>query len=298
MRPARLKAPQDRNHVMDKSVAAREIMLLGALGELRAAAAKAGIETVPLKGAALLELGIYQPGERGMSDVDLLVRPRDLAGLEKTLAGLGYKPMANSADAWYKPGFGSAPPAIIDVHTGLWHIKNTDELFNWGLEAGPGSLELNLADLFLHAAAHPLLHHGELTPRALQDCARIAARAPGDGGKFWNAVARKAGIYGLRPVVWPAVRRLAAGPAAVPESALAALKPRGLEKIKAALFERAAVKHSAPLEYLLPALQFPGLALKYVLPEKRFMLRRYGGANLGLYLLRPLRLLWSVLRRP
>jgi hypothetical protein len=282
---------------MDKDTAAREIMLLGALGEVRAAAAQAGIETVPLKGAALLELGIYRPGERGMTDVDLLARPRDLDRLEQVLEKLGYRPMPNSADAWYKPGFGSAPPAIIDVHTGLWHIKNTDELFDWGLEAGPENLELNLADLFLHAAAHPLLHHGELTPRALEDCARIAAAAPGDGARFWNSVARKAGVYGLRPVVWPVLRRLAAGPAAVPQRELAALAPRGLEKIKAALFERAAVKHSVPLEYLLPALQRPGLIVKYAVPEKRFMLRRYGAASLGLYLLRPLRLAWSILRR-
>lgn len=282
---------------MDKAIAAREIMLLGALGEVRGAAGKAGIETVPLKGAAMLELGICQPGERGMTDVDLLVRPKDLELLEKVLAALGYQPMPNSADAWYRPGFASAPPAIIDVHTGLWHIRNTDELFNRGLEAGPEALELNLADLFLHAAAHPLLHHGELPPRALEDCARIAGRAPGDGNKFWNTVVRKAGVYGLRPVIWPVIKRLAAGPAGVPERELAALAPRGLEKIKAALFERAAVKHSTPLEYLLPALQRPGLIVKYAVPEKRFMLRRYGAVTPVVYLLRPVRLAWSMLRR-
>ena len=282
---------------MDKDIAAREIMLLGAFEEARDAAFAAGIEIVPLKGAAMLELGIYQPGERGMSDADALLRPADLDAFESILRRLGWAPMPNSADAWVKPSANKAPPAILDLHTGLWHIKDTDELFRWGLEQGEGGLSLNAADLFLHAAAHPLLHHGELTPRALEDCARIALRAPGDGRAFWNAVARKAGIYGIRPVVWPAVRRLAAGPVNVPGPELDALRPRGLERAKAALFEKAARKHSTTLEYLLPALQRPGIALRYAVPEKRFMLRRYGAAGLAVYLLRPLRLAWSILRR-
>ncbi len=282
---------------MDKAIIAREILLLEAFEEARASAAKAGIEIIPLKGAALLELGIYKIGERGMSDADVLVRPEELAAFEGILAGLGYQPMPNSADAWLRPGANSAPPVILDLHTGLWHIKNTDELFDWGLEPAPGGLSLGLEDLFLHAAAHPLLHHGELTPRALEDCARIALSAPGDGEKFWALAARKAGVYGMRPVIWPVVRRLARGPLAIPESALAALAPRGLEKVKAAFFERAAREHSVLLEYLLPVLHRPVLLLKYAVPEKRFMLRRYGAASAAAYLLRPLRLLISILRR-
>ncbi|MDD5209897.1 MAG: nucleotidyltransferase family protein [Elusimicrobiales bacterium] len=282
---------------MDKAIAAREILLLGAFDEARAVALKAGIEIIPLKGAALLELGIYKVGERGMSDADVLLRPKDLPRFEKILHGLRYQPMPNSADGWLRPSRNDAPPAILDLHTGLWHIKRTEELFNWGLEPGPGGLALNLADLFLHAAAHPLLHHGEVTPRSLEDCARIALHAPGDGEKFWAAVARKTEIYNLRPVIWPVIERLAAGPLAVPEAERRALEPRGLEKIKAAFFEKAAKKHSTLLEYLLPVLHRPGFLLKYAVPEKHFMLRRYGAASLALYLLRPLKLLRSALRR-
>ncbi len=282
---------------MDKGLAARNILLLGALKEARAAAAAAGIETVPLKGAALLELGIYAPGERGMTDADVLIRPRDLAGFEGVLSGLGYGPMPNSSDAWFRANPGEAPPAIIDIHTALLHVLGTEELFKWGVEPGPGGLCLNLAALFIHAAAHPLLHHGELTRRALEDCLRIARRAPGGGEKFWALAARKAGLYGLRPVIWPAIKRLAAGPLAVPEEALRALRPRGPEKIKAAFFEKAAGKYSRVLEYLLPVLYRPGTLLKYAVPDKRFMERRYGRASPGSYALRPLRLLLSVFRR-
>ena len=278
---------------MDKPAAAREILLLGAFEEARAAAARTGVEIVPLKGTALLELGLYQPGERGMTDADVLLRPGDLETFEAVLRGLGYAPMPDSADAWVRPSGGSAPPAIIDVHTGLWHIKDTGELFRWGLEPGPGGLALNLADLFLHCAAHPLLHHGELTPRALEDCARIALSAPGDGEKFWLQAARKAEVYGLRPVIWPVVRRLEP----LTGSRRELFRPRGLEKIKAAFFGKAAAKHSTPLEYLLPALHRPVLLFKYAFPGRRFMERRYGRASAGAYALRPLRLLLSLFGR-
>lgn len=275
----------------DKAAAAREILLLEALREARAAAAAAGVELVPLKGAALLELGLYRPGERGMTDADVLVRPRDLELFEAVLGKLGYLPMPDSADAWYRPAPGETPPAIIDVHTGLWHIRDTEQLFGWGLEPGREGLALNRADLFIHAAVHPLLHHGELGARAVEDCARLAASEAPE--RFWGQVARKAGVYGVRPALWPAVKRLAG----VPAAALAALEPRGAEKAKAALFEKAARKHSSALEYLLPVLSRPSLLVRYAVPEPRFMRRRYGSASALPYLLRPLRLLWSVLRR-
>ncbi|HBA59344.1 MAG TPA: hypothetical protein DCZ92_00695 [Elusimicrobia bacterium] len=282
---------------MNKDAAAREIMLLGALGEARAAAFAAGIELVALKGAALLELGLYKPGERGMTDVDVLVRRGNLAAFEKTLAGVGFEPMPDSADAWLRPGPGNSPPAIIDIHAGLWHIENNEELFDWGLEPGPEGLALNLPDLFLHVAVHPLLHHGEVTPRCLEDCRRAARKGVEVHGRgFWPSAARKAGFYGLRPAVWAVIRRLLAAGDIAPEEA-ALFSPRGTEKIKAAFFEKAARKHSTLLEYLLPALQRPGLVADYLLPQKRFMLRRYGSASLLVYLLRPLRLLGSVLFR-
>ena len=283
---------------LDRAAAARDILLLGAFEEARDAAAKAGVEAAALKGTALLELGLYSPGERGMTDADVLVRPADLETFERVLAGLGYRPMPNSADAWVRPSGGDAPPAIIDVHTGLWHIRDTEGLFSWGLEQGPGGLALNREDLFLHAALHPLLHHGEFTARALEDCARLALGAPGDGGRFWAGVARKAALYGVRPALWPAVRRLEAGPLRVPATALRELRPRGAEKIKAALFERAARQHSRLLEYALPALLRPSLLARYAFPDRRFMERRYGSGSALNYARRLLGLAVSVLRRP
>ena len=282
---------------MDKAVLARDIILLAALRDAREAASKEGIELAALKGAALLELGLYQPGERGMADADVLVRARDLKRFEGLLTGLGFEPMPESADAWLRPSAGGAPPAILDIHTALWHVADTEALFDWGLEPGPEGVALNLADLFLHTAVHPLLHHGELTARAMEDCRRIAARGTEVHGRgFWPSAARKAGFYSLRPAAWPAVRRLLEAGAVAPADA-EAFRPRGPEKIKAAFFEKAASRRSTLLEYLLPVLHRPGLALKYAVPGAEFMRRRYGSASPAAYLLRPLRLALGLLFR-
>jgi hypothetical protein len=50
-----------------------------------------GIAVVPLKGAALHELGIYRPGERPMSDLDLLVKPTDVPAMLQLLDACGYR---------------------------------------------------------------------------------------------------------------------------------------------------------------------------------------------------------------
>jgi hypothetical protein len=49
-----------------------------------------GIAIVPLKGAALHAIGIYQPGERPMSDIDVLVRISDVQATSRLLGSCGY----------------------------------------------------------------------------------------------------------------------------------------------------------------------------------------------------------------
>jgi hypothetical protein len=57
--------------------AARHARLAELLQRIDTAARQASVALVPLKGAALHELGLYAPGERPMADVDLLVAPSE-----------------------------------------------------------------------------------------------------------------------------------------------------------------------------------------------------------------------------
>ena len=43
-----------------------------------------------MKGSALLQLGLYAPGERPMSDVDLLARPTDVDATHRLILAAGY----------------------------------------------------------------------------------------------------------------------------------------------------------------------------------------------------------------
>lgn len=60
------------------------------LADIGSQAVRDGVAIVPLKGAALHAIGIYQPGERPMSDVDLLVRSADVQGTTRLLGACGY----------------------------------------------------------------------------------------------------------------------------------------------------------------------------------------------------------------
>ncbi len=52
----------------------------------------AGMPLLGLKGSALLALDVYAPGERPMSDIDLLARPEDVDAADKLITSLGYGP--------------------------------------------------------------------------------------------------------------------------------------------------------------------------------------------------------------
>lgn len=78
-----------REHL--REVTARNLHLLHELDRVLAVLASAGIEAVLLKGAALLSVAYRHPGLRPMADLDLLVRPADLAGALAAVEGLGYR---------------------------------------------------------------------------------------------------------------------------------------------------------------------------------------------------------------
>jgi len=69
----------------------REQRVRGLLARLDAGAREAGLALLAMKGSALLALGLYAPGERPMSDVDLLAHPADAAAADRLILGSGYR---------------------------------------------------------------------------------------------------------------------------------------------------------------------------------------------------------------
>lgn len=58
-----------------------------------------GIHSAPIKGLALLRAGIYEPGERAMSDIDLMIRVADLEAARDALVADGWEAIDTSPAA-------------------------------------------------------------------------------------------------------------------------------------------------------------------------------------------------------
>lgn len=130
-----------------------------------------GVAATALKGAALHRLGLYEAGDRPMADIDLLVRPADVARIATVLNSLGFRqsavtwkervftPVDDSASA----GFGehAANSLKIELHDRIcerlpFYLTDISESIfpsrpTGGLNDYPSSAAL-MRHLLLHAA--------------------------------------------------------------------------------------------------------------------------------------------------
>jgi hypothetical protein len=167
---------------------------LGARGE--------GISLVALKGAALHARGVYEPGERPMADVDLLIRDDDVRATTRLLEQHGYEMTfatwrhqlfeSKSGKATIVAGLGEHidNPIKIELHTSIRErlpVSETDiteflypRAPHPGLNDYPSHAYL-MMHLLLHAAGNIRAHALRLIQ--LHDIARLAARF---GARDWE----------------------------------------------------------------------------------------------------------------
>jgi len=86
----------------------REQRVRSLLARLDAAGKAAGLPLMALKGSAILDMGLYSPGVRPQSDIDLLCRPEDEAAAARVIESLGY---VLGDVAWKHTDFGPAGQA-------------------------------------------------------------------------------------------------------------------------------------------------------------------------------------------
>ena len=163
------------------------------VSRIDAGARAAGIGLVALKGAALLQLNVYQIGDRPMGDIDLLVKEADLEGVAAILQTLGYRlGLAMWRHVTFEPpgtgdftGFGEHidNPIRIEVHTRIAErlpfscVDITSQVLPGTLSPGLNpypSLAALMRHLLLHAAGN--LRARALRQIQLHDIASLAAR--------------------------------------------------------------------------------------------------------------------------
>lgn len=192
--------------------AARNALLLDALGEVLRRLASEGVSVIVLKGAALAEVVYGDIALRPMRDLDLLVRPEDLPAARQLMVALGYaspgaaigpgRPRADDhAEALLKQGIIDIP---VELHWRLvgsrpqQQVVSTDWVWETALPARIGDAPARMlgpeAQVF-HLCAHLLLHHGGRGLLWLHDVAEVITfyRARID----WGQVLARAETYNL-----------------------------------------------------------------------------------------------------
>jgi hypothetical protein len=203
-------------------------------------ARREGIALVALKGAALHTSGIYEPGERPMADIDLLVRDADVKATTRLLEDCEF---ALTFTTWRHHLFESRlervsnsvslgehvdNPIKIELHTSIrerlpvCEIDITQFLYpsaaHAGLNAYPSAAAL-MMHLLLHAAGNIRAHALRLIQ--LHDIARLAARF---GSDDWEELlSARPSARGLWWAVAPLTLTVRYYPRAVPSFVIARL---------------------------------------------------------------------------
>jgi len=149
---------------------ARNILLYNDLSKVLKAFKHAGIDVIVLKGAALAETVYHDIGLRPLSDIDLLVRKKDLGIAKKTLSELGYMLDEEVSPEKYNEEFGcdlyyTGKVNILEIHWDIVRKTKSDRYTRieigriWERAmpakiAGVDTLVMSPEDMLLHSCVH------------------------------------------------------------------------------------------------------------------------------------------------
>jgi Uncharacterised nucleotidyltransferase len=122
-----------------------------------------GIDVLVLKGADVLSrlYGVW--GARPLTDVDLLVRDRDLPAIDRIVSALGYQALIDGNPAYRDPN-GSL---LLDMVTSLWYAEDSEHVWRRAVrrELADVSIRAMCADdLLVYLTAYSVLHRGHFVP--------------------------------------------------------------------------------------------------------------------------------------
>jgi len=211
---------QDTRHasaardVPSRAALAQQLLVTRQLSDLLPALEQRNIRSVLLKGTAFWTC-LYEPGERPVSDIDLLVHPRDFEQAKAALIDLGYERYEAenrpaTTRAYYNHGFRPArgqPGTVVELHRCLTHpIRYDIDMDGLVDRAEPcvagrtRAWRLSPEDALLHLAIHRSMHFGgfDEDPRNHEDAHRIVSQRHID----WDSLAARAGAWGCATVLW------------------------------------------------------------------------------------------------
>jgi len=210
--PPQVVRSLEHHHVRNRL---RNLRLYAWLGALLEGLTAAAIDVIVLKGAFLARAVYADPALRAMSDVDLLVRRRDLERTASTMRALGWLQSAPlPAGGHQLPAF-ELEGVLVDVH---WNIEDDDARFAidpaglWerAVPARIGHAQafaLSPPDLLLHLCLHTAYGHGwKQFDGGLRQLADIAAVVRHHGPTIdWQGFATRAEAWRVDRCAWLAL---------------------------------------------------------------------------------------------
>lgn len=219
---------------------ARNMVMLHHAGSILQALTQQHLDVIPLKGLYLAEAVYPAIGLRTFSDLDLLVRRKDLDSALQAMQDIGYQ-----LTSWYDPAdpnhdIKHLPPLekegwpLVEMH---WSILEEDALFPVDIDgiwqrvvparvSGVDVLAMDTQDLILHLALHNTYQHKlRAGLRSLYDIAAIIHQHPDKID--WPILVGKAKEWKMERVLWLTlhlVKDLLG--AEVPEAVLQQLEPQ------------------------------------------------------------------------
>lgn len=248
---------------MNKNILARNLILHSQISEIAEEFAKSSIPVVLLKGIALVEIFAEYAGVRVMDDIDILLRPKDIAIAREKLFSMGYISVEEDPWAMRHP----AKPASIDLSDSLWYMSRKEnemllnECLSYPLQGiAPNAYHLPPDEFYLHVLAHAAIHHGQYEKSWNEDLKLIEEKW---GKEINSGMVKKMKLYGISEAA------IYINPAASPKN------------LRAFLYKWLLLKKEIPQKghilrfMLLPWNKKISYIFKSLFPGKEFMRCRY-----------------------
>jgi hypothetical protein len=225
----------------------RNVRLFQELGKILRALQSANVPVIPLKGACLAEAVYSNVALRPMGDVDLLVKPHDMAHALEVLRILGYSskhtfdPIAEQAISQHMPPISKPGGLTVEMHWTIvpptystrFNADDLEQLWSHASAATIGGVSVLMfspVDLLLHVCLHASVHHrfDGVGLRTYLDMAQVTRRY-GDAID-WEQFTARANRWGIANGVRLALQLAGEWTnAAIPASVLGALEATPLD---------------------------------------------------------------------
>lgn len=275
---------------------------LGKLEQVLAGFLENQIDFMLLKGADLLRRVYAVRGLRLMSDVDLLVREKDLPEIDRLMHESGYR-LNRDGNPVYSDG-----DFTIDLTTEIFYTHFDQEIWDRAV-IRPWNLvkikAMSAEDLFVYHVAYAVLHRAYFLPSFCKDLKLILERE----NLNWPFVVEKARQWNVTVALYHGLSYFSekdTGKRLLPDFVFEQLRPRsGIEVLYRGFLQKTVREQPIEgLSHLLLLLNSPGLDEKgrrlwrKIFPPRDFFSYRYGKNrkdDIGLRLIRPVHLLFQAL---